>query len=656
MFRNFDDITKNFLGDEENTKSDYLKRENSNFIYSLALLRKNYNNFAEQQELFKILPQQLVEKYEEGEIYIHDKALSNYCCSISCKDIASLGVPTLAKNMISSKPTKNLSTLFRHFSNAVTLMSQQVSGAVMLSQMTTIVASYLFYQERYKNTPIDEDEIFRYVRHLVWELNMPLRAGSESPFSNITMEFGKPSEEIKDDYIIIGGELLKEQYKDIPTEYFNTINSAIIEVMSKSTGDHGIPFTFPLITIPIDDDFNYNNDTFLFLLEKMYNWGGVYFENFRSKPFEDEYYKALNPLIKPKDPEVSRSMCCRLNIDMSVLSRVGGGIFGSSSGSTGAVQVLNLNLNRLMTEWIQDKDEVSVEGVKKFWEVVNHDLELMQAGHMAKRNWIESHKELYPTFFAYNRDLRNYFNVFAVTGLHEGLINIGYTDGIKDPEGKMLAHEIMQKISEIVQEFIVRDNVACGIEYAPAENAGIKMARNDVKYFKKKYNRDIFVQGHGKDVFLTSGAMLPFADQNFLDQVENAAEFQAYATSGSILHHFVETVVESTLMAEYIAKIFEKPIQYLTLSPTLTSCMSCGTKYAGKDAKDVHECTNCGSDDIATFSRVIGYTKMISRKGIKVDQNGFYEGEHNFWSKARRHDWNTRHRFNEEDVREVVNG
>ncbi len=47
-------------------------------------------------------------------------------------------------------------------------------------------------------------------------------------------------------------------------------------------------------------------------------------------------------------------------------------------------------------------------------------LEIMQAAHMAKRHWIEQNKELYPTFFAYNDNLKNYFNVFAITGMNEG--------------------------------------------------------------------------------------------------------------------------------------------------------------------------------------------------------------------------------------------
>lgn len=641
MFKTTDELINKFIGNDEDKKTDYLKRENTNFVYSLPLMRKNITNMAEEEYLMKhILPSELVSLYKEGVIYIHDKQLSSYCQSVSCKDIATFGIPSIAKNMLESGPASSIPTLIRHFSNVVTLMSQQVSGAVMLSQMTTILASYLYEEERLGQHYTDHT-LMKMLYQLIYELNLPLRSGSESAFSNCTLEFGKPSEEIKDEYVIIGGEPMDYRYHEIPTTYFDRINLAFIEAMARGT-QKGIPLTFPLITVQIDDDFNYDNALFLLLLEKMYYWGGVYFENFTSQAFNDPYYTKLNPYIKPKDPTVSRSLCCRLNIDLSLLSRAGGGIFGSSVGNVGAIQVLNLNMNRVLIEFGHDESILKMK--------IRQYLEMMQAGHLAKRAWVENHKELYPTFFAFNKDLRNYFNVFAITGMHEGLINSGYVDGLKSLDGKQYAHKLMQYMSQIIDEFIVRDQVACGIEYAPAENAGIKLARHDVKWAKQQ-GRDIYVQGQGDDVYLTSGCMLPFSESDFPQQIENAAEFQGYATSGSILHHFLEDKIEAQVLANYIQNIFKKPINYMTLTPTITACQQCGQQIVAKDARDLNVCPMCGSADIATFSRVIGYVRMIARQNINVDQAGYYTGDYNFWSKARRLDWAQRRRFKNGDAK-----
>ena len=640
MFRSTDDLIKKFIGTDEDKQSDYLKRENSNFVYSLPLLRKNISNKAEEEFLMNhILPKKLVKLYRDGVIYIHDKQLSSYCQSVSCKDVATKGIPSIAKNMLESGPASSLPTLIRHFSNIVTLMSQQVSGAVMLSQMTTILASYL-YEEEINNQHYAQRTLTKLLYQLIYELNLPLRSGSESAFSNCTLEFGKPSEEIKDEYVVIGGEPMDYQYKDIPSEYFDRMNMAFIDAMAKGT-KKGIPLTFPLVTVQIDDHFNYDNNVFTYLLDKMYLWGGVYFENFRTRPFIDDYYTKLNPTIKPKDPSVSRSLCCRLNIDLSVLSRAGGGIFGSSVGNVGAIQVLNLNMNRVLIEFGHDRQLVKLK--------MREYLEIMEEGHMAKRQWVQDHKELYPTFFAFNRDLKNYFNVFAVTGMHEGLINMGFKEGIHDAKGKLYAHELMQYMTDVINEFIVRDHVACGIEYAPAENAGIKLARSDVKWAAKQ-GRKIYVQGADDDVYLTSGCMLPFSEDDFSKQVENAAEFQGYATSGSILHHFIESKIEPKVLAKYLYNLFKKPINYITLTPTITSCLECGQKIVAKDAKEVMTCPTCGSTDIATYSRVIGYVRMIARQNIKIDDKGYYKGKYNFWSNARRLDWASRRRFKDEDA------
>lgn len=635
MFKTTDELINKFIGDDDDKRSDYLKRENSNFVYSLPLLRKNISNKAEEEYLMEhIFPKKLVELYEDGVIYIHDKQLSSYCQSVSCKDIAMKGIPSIAKNMLESDASSSLPTLVRHFSNMVTLMSQQVSGAIMLSQMTTIMASYLYEEER-QGMMYNEKYLTKLMYQLIYELNLPLRSGSESAFSNCTLEFGKPSEEIRDDYVVIGGEGMEYRYSDIPSTYFDRINVAFINAMARGT-KKGIPLTFPLITVQIDDEFHFDNPVFLLLLEKMYNWGGVYFENFRTKAFSDPYYKTLNPFIKEKDPAVSRSLCCRLNIDLSVLSRAGGGIFGSSVGNVGAIQVLNLNMNRMIIEF--GHDQVLLEAkIREYFEI-------MQEGHLLKRKWIEDHRELYPTFFAYNDSLKNYFNVFAITGMHEGLINRGFVNGMNNPEGRAYAHELMQYMTNIINEFIVRDKVACGIEYAPAENAGIKLARNDVKW-ARAHGREIYVQGEGDNVFLTSGCMLPFSEPDFTKQIENAAEFQGYATSGSILHHFIEDKIEPEVLARYIENLFAKPINYITLTPTITSCLECGQKIVAKDAKNIEACPVCGSNDIASYSRVIGYVRMIARQNIKIDQKGYYKGDYNFWSKARRFDWAQRRRF-----------
>lgn len=264
------DIIKTFTVGENSSEKDILLRENSNFVYGLPLLRHNIDNHEEKEFLYnEIYTKELVRLADEGVIYIHDKQLAPYCNSISCLTVATIGVPTIAKNMISSKPTSKINTFFRQISNLVVLISQQSSGACMISQFTTVLAGYIYSMKK-NGSDISEDDLTEMWYNLIWELNLPLRSGSQSSFSNITLEFGKPSDEVKDQYIVVGGNSLDEKYSEIPAEVFDLVNKCFITAMAKGTGR--IPFTFPLITAPITDDFDFSNETFHLLLKEMYKW------------------------------------------------------------------------------------------------------------------------------------------------------------------------------------------------------------------------------------------------------------------------------------------------------------------------------------------------------------------------------------------------
>jgi ribonucleoside-triphosphate reductase len=296
---------------DENTERDFLLRNNANNVFSVQLINKNITERAHAQYLFeKIISKKAKQMYDDGVIYIHDKSLQNYCVSLDMKQIALEGIPTIAKNINASAPTKNFFTFMRHISNAVTLMSNQISGAVMLANFSTIVGSYVKYHTENKiSREITEIELYREIKHLVWELNIPLRNGAETPFTNITMEFNKASDVIADDYIIIGGEALLDKYSELESNYIDMVNSVIIDVMSDPPG-HGKIYTFPLITVQVDDEFDKTNETYKKLIKQSDKFGGFYIENFKTDSFLNSDFKDVNPLIKPKDPTVSRSLCC----------------------------------------------------------------------------------------------------------------------------------------------------------------------------------------------------------------------------------------------------------------------------------------------------------------------------------------------------------
>jgi hypothetical protein len=101
------------------------------------------------------------------------------------------------------------------------------------------------------------------------------------------------------------------------------INRAYIEVMT--AGDaKGRAFTFPIPTYNITPDFPWESENAGRLFDMTAKYGLPYFQNF------------LNSELKPN---MVRSMCCRLQLDLRELLKRGNGLFGSAeqTGSLGVV-------------------------------------------------------------------------------------------------------------------------------------------------------------------------------------------------------------------------------------------------------------------------------------------------------------------------------
>ena len=108
------------------------------------------------------------------------------------------------------------------------------------------------------------------------------------------------------------------------------INRAYIEVMT--AGDaKGRVFTFPIPTYNITPDFDWDTRTPTLLFEMTAKYGLPYFQNFLNSDLQ---------------PNMVRSMCCRLQLDLRELLKRGNGLFGSAE-QTGSLGVVTLNCARL---------------------------------------------------------------------------------------------------------------------------------------------------------------------------------------------------------------------------------------------------------------------------------------------------------------------
>ena len=648
-----DDALK--LIDDYLSRSD-LCRHNANLIYSLPAMAGILSGYIQRRYyLERVL--------EPGERLLHDEGwwyhhqlhqLSPYCVGFSALDIMRYGLQSLNSFSVKSRPPRHLRTFLDQSANFILKVSQEVSGAVALNDLTTVAAALLWFEREILDKDLKYDDVKNAFQSFVYNVNLDFRSGN-SPFTNVTITIGSPAPALLEEDVIIGGENLGKKFKDIPREYYDEVNEAFFEIMAEGDSE-GKPWTFPVITVYVTDDFQWDNPLFEKLLKLMDYFGGVYFENYLSKPFLSDYWKERVKGLKLRDPSLNRSFCCRFQVDLEELMSVQhtGGLFGKASG-IGSIGVITINFNRLGYIFRGD-----LEGLSNHLELL---LEKARKVLNKKRAFLLKHRDLYPTLFFYIRgDLKTMFSTISLGGGHEGLINFGIKDGILSDEGIKIAEKITSIILDKLREFAEEDGVAWNFEYAPMETAASYLARSDLsfiedlkeglrrfKLFKdlvlqkvEEWNGipEIYVSGTKERPFLTSGFQPPFSEKSLTKLVYVSAHTQNYADGGSVLHLFIGEKLTISQKKKLIKSLFENyPVKYITLTPTLSRCNSCGIKVVGERLR----CPTCGSDDMIIYSRVVGYFRPIARRIlVKDSEKGLYEGEEDVWQDSRRADWVTR--------------
>jgi ribonucleoside-triphosphate reductase len=668
IFMRLDELeAKLFSIIEEYLKKDDVSRHNANLIYSLPSLAGILSGFVQREFYLKrVISEEERMLHEEGWWYHHQMSqLSPYCAGFSALDIMKHGLQSLNNFSVKSRPPRHLRTFLDQAANFILKISQEVSGAVALNDLTTVAAAYVWYEREKLGKDLKYEDVKNAFQSFVYNVNLDFRSGN-SPFTNVTVTIGGPAPALLEEPIIIGGsfEPNPKTFGDLSKELYDEVNMAFFEVMSEGDAE-GKPWTFPLITLYVTDDLNWESEVLDRLLDLMDSFGGIYFENYLKRPFSDEKWKKKVNNLEIRDPRLQRSFCCRFQVDLKELMKVPhtGSIFGNVSG-VGSIGVITLNFNRLA--YLHRGD------LSSLLDHLDLLLDMARDALNRKRKFILEHKELYPTFFYYvDKSLNTYFNTVSLGGGHEGLINFGIKEGVMCEEGLEIARRVASHILERLREFQETDGIAWNLEYAPMETAAGYLARKDLEFVRwlrgekhhefkmfrnivsRKINEwnsipDIYVSASENRPILTSGFQPPFSERDISRLVYVSAHTQNYATGGSVLHLFLGEKMDPLVKKKLIKSIFfNYPVKYMTITPTLTMCNSCGKRFVGEHLI----CPSCHSDDTTVYSRVVGYFRPIARRIKRRDlSEGIYDGEENIWQDSRRADWVTRGIIGKEDV------
>jgi ribonucleoside-triphosphate reductase (formate) len=581
--RNESDVS---LIDDYLSQMDWRVKENSNMGYSLQGLN-NYlaGKVSATYWLHKIYPNEIGEAHINADVHIHDLGnISIYCVGWDLFDLLQTGFRGVP-GKLESGPAKHFRTALGQVVNFMYTMQGEAAGAIAFSNVDTLLAPYIRYDQ------LDEKQVKQCIQEFLFNMNVPTRVGFQTPFSNITLDL-EPSPNFKNQQVMVGGEVKSEKYGEFQHE-MNMFNKAFFEVMTKGDAS-GRVFSFPIPTVNITKDFDFDNPNLEGLWEITAKYGIPYFSNF------------VNSDMKPED---SRSMCCRLRLDLGELTARGGGLFGANA-MTGSVGVVTINLPRL--GYIAKSKE-------EFFELLNKRMDLAKDSLEIKRKVLEKFTDanLYPYTKFYLRKIKadrgtywvNHFSTIGLVGLNEAALNL-FGKSMGDEEGKKFGEEVLTHMRDRLISYQEETGNLYNLEATPAEGCSYRFAKADRKKFLDIKVANTTACDAGAEPYYTNSSQLPV---NYTDDIFESLDLQdslqTKYTGGTVVHLFLGEEISDVKSVPKLVKIIcdNYKLPYFSITPTFSIC-----PVHGYQKGEQHECKTCGSD-CEVYSRIVGYLRPVEQ-------------------------------------------
>ena len=533
--------------DVESSINEYLNQldwrvnANANQGYSLGGLILNVSGkVVANYWLNSIYAPEIGLAHRNGDLHIHDlDMLSGYCAGWSLRTLLQEGLNGVPGKVEAGAP-KHFSSAAGQIVNFLGTMQNEWAGAQAFSSFDTYMAPYI----RKDNLPYEE--VLQSIQELIYNLNVPSRWGTQTPFTNLTFDWVCP-EDLRNQHPVIAGEEQPFTYGELKPE-MDMINRAYIEVMMKGDSK-GRVFTFPIPTYNITKDFDWDSPNTLLLFRMTAKYGLPYFQNF------------INSDLKPN---MIRSMCCRLQLDLRELLKRGNGLFGSAE-QTGSIGVVTINCARL--GYLFKSDE---EGLYKR---LDHLLEMARDSLEVKRKGIQRYMDqgLFPYTKRYLGTLRNHFSTIGVNGMNEMIRNFTNDEhDITDDWGHAFALKMLDHVRSRMVEFQTETGHMYNLEATPAEGTTYRFAKEDKKRFP-----DILQAGTPEHPYYTNSSQLPvgYTDDPFL-ALEMQDDLQKKYTGGTVLHLYMNEAVSSAeACRELVRRVLTTfRLPYITVTPTFSIC------------------------------------------------------------------------------------
>ncbi len=556
--------------------NDWRVKENSTVTYSVGgLILSNSGAVTANYWLSEIYDDEIGNAHRNADIHIHDLSmLTGYCAGWSLKQLIQEGLGGVP-GKITSAPAAHLSTLCNQMVNFLGIMQNEWAGAQAFSSFDTYLAPFV------KVDNLSYKEVKQCIQSFIYGVNTPSRWGTQSPFTNITLDWVVPAD-LAELNCIVGGKEMDFKYKDCKAE-MDMVNKAFIEIMIEGDAN-GRGFQYPIPTYSITRDFDWSeteNNKLLFDMTAKY--GTPYFSNY------------INSDMEPSDV---RSMCCRLRLDLRELRKKSGGFFGSGE-STGSVGVVTINMPRIA---------YLAENEADFYARLDRMMDISARSLKVKRTVITKLLDagLYPYTKRYLGTFNNHFSTIGLVGMNEACLNANWIKkDLTEKDAQEFTKDVLNHMRERLSDYQEEYGDLYNLEATPAESTAFRLAKHDLKHYP-----DIITAGRekGQTPYYTNSSHLPV---NYTEDIFTALdvqdELQTLYTSGTVFHAFLgEKLPDWKAAATLVRKIAENyKLPYYTMSPTYSVCRNHGY-IAGEE----YTCPECG-EKTEVYSRITGYYRPV---------------------------------------------
>ena len=510
------------------------------------------------QKIAELFGQSMADEYirqiEAHEIYVHDEtSLKPYCVSVTMYPFLREGLTKLGGE---SKAPKHLASFCGSFINFVFAVSSQFAGAVATVEFLTYFDYFARkdFGENYLET--HRLEVENHLQQVVYSINQPAAArGYQSVFWNISVYDRFYFEAMFGDFVFPDFERpnweTTAKLQRFFMKWFNQERTKAI-------------LTFPVVTAAmLTENGKCKDSEFADQMAEELSQGNAFF-----------IYQSDNP--------DSLASCCRLRNEIA--DHTFSYSLGAGGVATGSINVITLNMNRL----VQDGRDLATEVSK------------IHQYQVAYRKLMEEYLAagMLPVYDAGFISLDKQFLTIGINGMAEAAESQGLTVGY-NPDYMVFVQSRLKVIFEANQQASKQYGVKFNTEFVPAENLGVKNAKWDKSdgYFvpRECYNSYFYVvedeQINALDKFLLHGK-----------------ELIEWLDGGSALHLNLDEALTQTGYRTMLDIAAKTGCNYFCINVKITICNSCDHI----DKRTLQCCPECGSKDIDYGTRVIGYLKRVS--------------------------------------------